>query len=223
MVSLDQGAPLGLPPSLDPFALVFTQLSLAFPPNATRRCDPIPQHMTSIRFQAMPSSACPESSPPSRSQHPSPGGIRRIRQACTRCRSVHVPSQSSPVLHLQRALRSVSCQPCSLIPPSSSQRKTKCSGDRPRCVNCTRVNRSCHYESYSSTMAAMAGNPLANSLANFPPGFGDVRTFPPHSLWMLTVSVADGPVTAPQHRRGSIGAAERPGIARSQVTSNFTP
>lgn len=57
---------------------------------------------------------------------------------------------------------------------SSSQRKTKCSGDRPRCVNCTRVNRSCHYESYSSTMAAMAGNPLANTLASFPPGFGDV-------------------------------------------------
>ncbi|KAJ4178131.1 hypothetical protein NW755_013407 [Fusarium falciforme] len=52
---------------------------------------------------------------------------------------------------------------------SCRQRKTKCSGDRPRCMNCRRVNRSCHYESYSATMAAMAANPLAA----FPPGFGD--------------------------------------------------
>ncbi|KAK7217827.1 hypothetical protein V2G26_005830 [Clonostachys chloroleuca] len=30
-------------------------------------------------------------------------------------------------------------------------RKTKCSGEKPRCKNCQRVGRSCHYEPYSHT------------------------------------------------------------------------
>lgn len=65
------------------------------------------------------------------------------------------------------------------------QRKTKCSGDRPRCMNCRRVNRSCHYESYSATMAAMAANPLAA----FPPGFGDV--WPPIEMMAIARAVGD--------------------------------
>ncbi|KAH0533090.1 hypothetical protein TsFJ059_001700 [Trichoderma semiorbis] len=30
-------------------------------------------------------------------------------------------------------------------------RKTRCSGERPRCMNCRRVDRVCHYEPYSAT------------------------------------------------------------------------
>ncbi|KAF7561555.1 hypothetical protein G7046_g2582 [Stylonectria norvegica] len=36
------------------------------------------------------------------------------------------------------------------------QQKTKCSGERPRCINCRRANRSCQYEAYSVTVTATA-------------------------------------------------------------------
>ncbi|KAF4465222.1 hypothetical protein FALBO_7937 [Fusarium albosuccineum] len=106
-------------------------------------------------------SSWPEPTASTRPQPPPPsGGIRRIRQACTSCR-YELPVFSDSPLSL--------VVPCIWHASSLRQRKTKCSGDRPRCMNCRRVNRSCHYEAYSATMAAMAANPLAA----FPPGFGD--------------------------------------------------
>ncbi|KAH6887478.1 fungal-specific transcription factor domain-containing protein [Thelonectria olida] len=42
-------------------------------------------------------------------------------------------------------------------------RKTKCSGDRPRCINCRRVDRVCQYEPYSATVSTVGGTGSQNN------------------------------------------------------------
>ncbi|KAG7044792.1 3-hydroxymethyl-3-methylglutaryl-CoA lyase [Colletotrichum scovillei] len=44
---------------------------------------------------------------------------------------------------------------------SCRQKKIKCSGDRPRCINCRRVMQRCQYEPYSAVSASLSGNSTA--------------------------------------------------------------
>ncbi|OBR10199.1 Fungal specific transcription factor domain-containing protein [Colletotrichum higginsianum IMI 349063] len=41
------------------------------------------------------------------------------------------------------------------------QKKVKCSGDRPRCVNCRRAMQRCQYEPYSVASASLSRNSAA--------------------------------------------------------------
>lgn len=127
---------------------------------------------------------------------PTVNTIRRIRQACTNCRC------ANPSLRLLRLslgpgtgreyrfnrrfgagwlavspawggweLR-MPCRELTCVNEISRHRKTRCSGERPRCINCRRVDRVCHYEPYSTTNPPNSGSASNNGATKgrSPPG-----------------------------------------------------
>ncbi|KAL7915144.1 fungal-specific transcription factor domain-containing protein [Trichoderma velutinum] len=85
---------------------------------------------------------------------PTVNTIRRIRQACTNCRCANSPLRVlQPPAQVGNAVSAA--ERSWLASPAwgawKLHRKTRCSGERPRCMNCRRVDRVCHYEPYSAT------------------------------------------------------------------------
>ncbi|KAH6611304.1 hypothetical protein Trco_001324 [Trichoderma cornu-damae] len=63
-------------------------------------------------------------------------------------------AQPPPTVNTIRRIRQA-CTNC-------RHRKTRCSGERPRCVKCRRVDRVCHYEPYSTTNPPSSASVAAN-------------------------------------------------------------
>ncbi|KAL6910718.1 fungal-specific transcription factor domain-containing protein [Trichoderma evansii] len=64
-------------------------------------------------------------------------------------------SRPPPTVNTIRRIRQA-CTNC-------RHRKTRCSGERPRCMNCRRVDRVCHYEPYSATNPPSSASVAANN------------------------------------------------------------
>ncbi|EHK41752.1 hypothetical protein TRIATDRAFT_207590 [Trichoderma atroviride IMI 206040] len=64
-------------------------------------------------------------------------------------------SRPPPTVNTIRRIRQA-CTNC-------RHRKTRCSGERPRCMNCRRVDRVCHYEPYSTTNPPSSASVAANN------------------------------------------------------------
>lgn len=75
-------------------------------------------------------------------------GIKRVRQACSNCRWA-----TKMTIHVFGSLNHNIC---------NRKKKVRCSGERPSCSFCTRLNQECHYlrENWEGDRGSYAGGPV---------------------------------------------------------------